>query len=340
MNVSQLAQTLGLTGLDADLVRVSELLRTEIALGNAELADPGRRVIDGGGKRLRPILVMAAATAVGGSVDDDVVRGATALELVHVGSLVHDDIIDHADTRRSVPTINSVEGPAHALLVGDFLLARAGYLASLISQDVATSLAIAISELCVGQSLETSSIGDPQRSIDSYLASINGKTASLIRAACRIGAQAARADASVVAALAEFGTNFGHAFQIVDDILDVVATSEALGKPAGHDTLEGVFNLPVLLHFAQEGGPQPGFDHRDADVVSSLLDDVRSSGALDSAIELAVDYAARAADAVSSLPSNATLDGLAGLPRWYVDDQLAPYRPVVPAAPVAPAAGD
>lgn len=329
MKAQEIASLLDLDDLAPLLDGVRRILDDEISVANDALGQPGRRVVQGGGKRLRPILAIAAARAVGGEVDENVLRGGAALELVHVGSLVHDDIIDHAEVRRSVPTINSVEGPSHALLVGDFLLARAGYLASIISQDVATSLALAISELCVGQSLETASIGNPNRSIASYYDSINGKTAALLRAACRIGAQSGGGDARSVEALSEYGTNFGYAFQIVDDILDIVASTEELGKPSGHDILEGVFTLPVLLHLQGDDARRSQLVGATPEAVADYLVELRASSALDDAIAAAEDYAARARDSLTGLPPSAALDGLAQLPAWYVADSLRAYRPTV-----------
>lgn len=326
MKVSDIASLLHLEELSTQLDGVGHILAQEIAVANDALGQPGQRVVNGGGKRLRPILAIAAAQAVGGPINDDVLRGGAALELVHVGSLVHDDIIDHAEVRRSVPTVNAVEGPSHALLVGDFLLARAGYLAAITSQEVATSLAVAISELCIGQSLETATVGDPYRSLESYYESINGKTAALIRAACRIGAQSGGADEAAVEALSEYGTNFGYAFQIIDDILDIVATSEELGKPSGHDMLEGVFTLPALLYFLEHEDLREKFAVELPTSVDDLLVDLRTSDALTTAIATAEDYADRAREALAVIAVNPTLEGLADLPAWYVEDQLRAFR--------------
>src|ERR671910_483067 len=145
------------------------------------------RVGDAGGKRLRPALTIACA-GLGGIYDQRVVAAATAAELVQVGSLVHDDLLDGALTRRGTPTINAVEGASTALLAGDFMLAQAGQLAAGVGAGAASILAMTISELCIGQTREMAQLSDPDRTIDEHLESIRGKTAMLFRCACLLGA--------------------------------------------------------------------------------------------------------------------------------------------------------
>jgi geranylgeranyl pyrophosphate synthase len=325
MDVDDLAGLLSLPNLARDLESIEERLDASIQHGNPELVDPSLRVIHGGGKRLRPVLTLAAAVAGGGVIDDNVLQGAAALELVHVGSLVHDDIIDNAATRRGVTTINAKEGSEHAILVGDFLLSAAGRICAAISQEAAATLADAISSLCIGQSLETSTINDPSRSLDSYYRSIDGKTAALVRASCRLGAQAARVEATTTDALGEFGTAFGMAFQIVDDILDLTSTSAKLGKPAGNDLREGVYTLPLLLLFGRDETWRDSLPAaaQDEGTLAALVEQTRESGVIDDAAQIAYDHVSRAEDALGALPSSEQREGLIKLPRWYVDQTLA-----------------
>lgn len=335
MTPADLAVLLGLPDLAAGLAAVEEALDRAIVVDRDEIHGPARRVVLGGGKRLRPALSLACAAAATGQgdevvVDPRVIAGATAVELVQAGSLVHDDIMDEAGERRGVPTINAVEGPNQALLVGDFLLARAGLLAAGVSQDVATFLSIAIVDLCVGQSAEVATVYDPDRSIGAYEASIAGKTAALFRSACEIGASSAGASDEAVKALGEYGTAFGMAFQVIDDVLDVVSTAEALGKPVGNDIREGVYSLPVLL--ALDGPDGQALRARlgaapSEDDVAHALTLVRSSAGVAAALDAARDFNDRAVAALAALPPGPVLDGLAQLPTAYLDWVLEDKAP-------------
>ena len=226
-----------------------------------------------------------------GPATADVISGAVSVELVHLGSLYHDDVMDDATTRRTVESVNARWGNLKAILAGDYLLARASEIAASLGTEVAGLLAATIARLCEGQVLELQHTFDVGRTEEAYLASIDGKTASLLATACRIGGIVAELPRPVIEQLTHFGHSYGMAFQIVDDILDVVATDEQLGKPSGHDLVEGVYTLPVLRVLAA-GGP-------DADRLGELLgrplegaelDEarsiVRSSGQVDAALGL------------------------------------------------------
>ena len=189
---------------------------------------------------------------LGGPSSYDVVRGGVACELVHLGSLYHDDVMDEADTRRGVETVNAKWGNLQAILAGDFLLARASEIAASLGTEVAGLLARTIGWLCEGQIEELRHTYDITRNEGSYFASIHGKTASLYGTAARIGGIVAGHDRVVIDALTEYGNAYGIVFQIVDDILDITATDGELGKPAGHDMIEGVYTLPVIRTLAVE----------------------------------------------------------------------------------------
>jgi heptaprenyl diphosphate synthase len=240
----------------------------------------------------------------GQPASEDVVMGACAVELVHLGSLYHDDVMDEAKTRRNVESVNSRWGNLVAILAGDYLLARASEIAASLGTEVAGLLATTIGRLCEGQVRELSQTFDVSRSEDDYLTSISGKTAALMATACRIGAITAGIDRAAVETLTQYGQALGMVFQIVDDILDVVATDEELGKPAGNDLLEGVFTLPVICALATDqtnelrallSGP---LDRPTVDKARAL---VRSNGAVGSALAVAQRYATEAGDALDSL---------------------------------------
>ena len=177
-------------------------------------------------------------------------RGGVACELVHLGSLYHDDVMDEATTRRGVDTVNAKWGNLQAILAGDFLLSRASGIAASLGTEIAGLLARTIGWLCEGQIEELRHTYDTGRVEASYFTSIQGKTASLFGTAARIGGIVAGSDRGLVEALTEYGNSYGMVFQIVDDILDVTATEDQLGKPAGHDMVEGVYTLPVLRTLA------------------------------------------------------------------------------------------
>jgi heptaprenyl diphosphate synthase len=246
----------GLPWLTEDLGRVETVLRASVQTGDPFLTDVASHLIGAGGKRIRPALALCAGYAAGadGPVSDDVVTGAVAVELVHLGSLYHDDVIDEASTRRGVESVNHRWSNIVAILAGDFLLARASSLAATLGVEVAGILAATIGELCQGQVLELQRLYDVNRDEDAYFGSIAGKTASLMATACRIGAIVGGLERPSVEALTDYGRHVGMIFQIVDDVLDLTATDEELGKPSGLDLAEGIYTLPVIyaLRSSQE----------------------------------------------------------------------------------------
>lgn len=232
-------------GADAHLALIDERLLAAVTTDDPQLTEMTSHLIRAGGKRLRPMLgVLAAAT--GGEVTVDVIDGGVAVELVQVGSLYHDDVIDEADVRRGVQTVNVRWNNLTAILAGDFLLAKASEIAASLGTEVAGLLARTIGRLCEGEILELRHAYSTARTEEAYFAAIEGKTASLYATACRIGAIVAELPRDQVDALTDYGLSFGMAFQLVDDVLDLVATEEELGKPAAHDLTEGIYNLPVL----------------------------------------------------------------------------------------------
>src|SRR5256886_2242388 len=177
--------------LTDDLARVEKALREAVRTPDPFLGDVASHLIGAGGKRIRPLLTLCAAYAAKGGeqpVVDDAITGAVSVELVHLGSLYHDDVIDEAETRRGVPSVNARWSNIVAILAGDFLLARASSLAASLGVEVAGILAATIGELCQGQVLELQRLYDVNRDEAAYFGSIAGKTASLMATACRIGA--------------------------------------------------------------------------------------------------------------------------------------------------------
>ena len=292
------------------LRRTEDELRKVVESDDPFLTELARHLIDAGGKRVRPALAITASLVL----DEDpdvapwaVIRGGVAVELVHQGSLYHDDVMDDAETRRTVQSVNARWGNLEAILAGDYLLARASEIAADLGTEVAGLLAATIAALCEGQVREVRHAFDVDRSEEAYLASISGKTASLLATAARIGAIVADHSRDVVDAVTDFGHNYGMAFQVVDDLLDVTATDEELGKPSGNDLVEGTYTLPVIRALAGPagddlrsllGGP---IDSTGRDRAREL---VRADGAISSTRETAVGYLADARVAIAGLPAN------------------------------------
>ncbi|MEM7272906.1 MAG: polyprenyl synthetase family protein [Actinomycetota bacterium] len=249
---------LALPTSEANAERIERFLLDAVHIeGGAYLTEIASHLIKAGGKRQRPHFTIGAAAAGladGVLVPDDVVRGGVAVELVQVGSLYHDDVIDEAQMRRQVPSVNARWGNHRAILAGDFLLARASEIAASLGTEVAGLLAHTIGELCKGQVAELQTLYDINRTEAQYYPSIAGKTASLFAAATRIGGIVAGYDRDVIDRLTEFGRLYGMGFQVIDDILDVIATDAQLGKPAGKDMIEGVYSLPVIRTLASPAG--------------------------------------------------------------------------------------
>ena len=297
-----------LPSLDVDLARVETRLRAEVRCDLEFLSTVARHLIDAGGKRIRPGLAIAAAgisDPAGRSCRDDVIAGAVAVELVHMGSLYHDDVIDGATTRRNVASVNATWGNATAILAGDFLLARASQIAASLGTEVADLLAATIGNLCEGQIREYQDAFNCDRSVRDYELSITGKTASLLAASCRVGAIVAGLDPVLTEALSDFGHSYGMAFQIVDDILDVISTDDALGKPAGHDLREGNYTLPVLLAVQSPHAERlrsilgPGLSPAEGELARRII---RSGPAVSEAFAAASVWADRAAGSLEVLP--------------------------------------
>jgi heptaprenyl diphosphate synthase len=326
VNVGQL---LRLPTLEEDLDRVEVELQQAVTSEDPFLTGIAGHLLSAGGKRLRPALSLASAAAGGADATDAVVRGGCSVELVHLGSLYHDDVMDEADTRRTVESVNARWGNLIAILAGDFLLAKASEIAAALGTEVAGLLAATIARLCEGQVLELQHAFQTSRSVEAYLASINGKTASLLASSCRIGALCAHLPRTSVDALTAFGQAFGMVFQIVDDIHDLVLSDDELGKPAGKDLVEGVYTLPVLQALEE---PESGEELRvllgrpigrpDAEKARAI---VRASGGVEAAVVIARGYADRAAAALQGLDSSGSAEAarvterLAGLGHHLLD---------------------
>jgi len=316
--------TLGLPALEHQLADLEPLLVESVVTGDAFLDEVTTHLLAAGGKRLRPVLALATATSGTRDASREDLLGAVAVELVHLASLYHDDVMDEATMRRNVESVNSRFGNLVAIVAGDFLLARSAEIAAGLGVEIAALLAATLGELCQGQVAEVRAAFQVDRSKDDYSTAIAGKTASLMATSCRIGALTGGLDRDQVDAFTDFGRCFGMIFQVRDDILDVVGTEADLGKPAGQDLAEGIYTLPVL--FALDD-TQVGAEL--ADILGGPLDEperekARSLVASTEGVELSLSqargHAARAGELAGSLESAALSRGFAALAVALLED--------------------
>lgn len=299
--------------------------------GDAHLTSIARHLLTAGGKRYRPLLALLAAE-LGPGKDERPIDAGVAVELIHVGSLYHDDVIDEADTRRGAASVNANWSNTRAILAGDFLMARASeHAADRLGLESVRMLAATYAELVEGQTRELQLDFDLDHDLDAYETVIRQKTASLIRTSARLGAIAADASAVAVEAVSDWALEVGMVFQIADDVLDLVATTERLGKPAGSDIREGKFTMPVLMALRSPDGdrvrklldqPRPYPD----DSVSEVIDLVRAGGHAAAALDHAGRRLAAADRALDRLPPNPIREVLSRLGEYLVD-RVAAIRP-------------
>jgi geranylgeranyl pyrophosphate synthase len=295
-----------------EMERVEEMLLASAGDSfHSLVSEASTHLIRAGGKRVRPALVILSSRAghTGRAATD---LAAAAVELVHLATLCHDDVIDETELRRGVPTVHSRWGIEIAVLAGDFLFARGCALGAQAGGEVPGILARAIAEVCEGQIVETSTLGDANRSVEEYMATIRQKSAALFSAACDLGAATAGVARGPRAALVSFGEHLGFAFQMVDDLLDLVGDPEVIGKVPGTDLREGVFTLPVLLACERDDVLRKRLGAGDREL-GTVLPKVESTGALRTTLEMADARAEAAVQSLRKLPDmewRAALEGI------------------------------
>ena len=282
---------------------------------------------ESGGKRVRPALTILSTYATGGdAARPNVIRMATVMEFLHTATLVHDDIIDNASTRRSRPSINSRFGNQTAVLMGDWLYMSAFETSlgerSLPVLDILTAVTRSMTE---GELIQLMLIGRPDISEAQYFDVLQRKTAHLFSACCEIGAILAAAPPREQEALREYGLCLGTAFQLVDDLLDFTSHDDALGKAAGVDLTEGKMTLPVIYLLEEDARWRPSVQavmrEGNYDEVSraALLDAAERTGAVDKARARASEYAARAQRALEALPDTKYREALLSIPTYILE---------------------
>ena len=319
-----LHQRLRLPSVEADLGRLESLLAESVIFGDEYLDSVTTHLIYAGGKRLRPLLALASATGGERPATQEDLLGGVALELMHLASLYHDDVMDEAQVRRNVDSVNARYGNLIAIVAGDYLMARSAAIAADLGTDVAGLLARTLAWLTRGQVSEVRTAFSVVRTDTDYFEAIEGKTASLMASSCRVGALTAGLEREQTEGLTEFGRCFGMVYQLRDDILDVVATDNELGKPAGQDLAEGIYTLPTLYALRD---PHAGDELRA--MLGEVLDDedrerarklVVATDGVGHTIEAAQRYLDQARLALDVVPNEALRGGFTSLIESLLED--------------------
>jgi all-trans-nonaprenyl-diphosphate synthase len=311
--------------VEADLEQLRRNLTGLVSARHPVLGMAAEHLFSAGGKGIRPaiVLLVARATAVNGQLTDRHRRLAEITEMIHTASLVHDDVIDGAEVRRGISTVNANFGNRIAVLAGDFLFAQSSwYLANLDNLEVVKLLSEVIKHFAEGEIRQSLTQFDPSLSLENYIDKSFFKTASLMAGSAKAAAVLSNSSEAVAEAMYEYGRCLGIAFQIVDDLLDFTSSTETLGKPAGSDLDQGNLTAPVL--FALEDVPQLrdvieqlAEQPEDTDSRSAQLEQavgwVLSSNGIARSRQLAKDYAKQAAVAVQVLPGSSARDALLDL---------------------------
>jgi heptaprenyl diphosphate synthase len=301
--------------LRARMVEVEERLEREIRSEAPFVTNAARHLMHAGGKRFRPLLVLLAAET-GDPTRDGVVTSACVVELTHLASLYHDDVMDEAELRRGAESANSRWDNHVAILTGDFLFSKSSELTASLGADAVRIQAETFTKLVEGQILETLTPGPGEDALAHYLRVVAGKTGSLIATSARYGARFAGASLEVEEALTAYGEKVGAAFQLSDDILDIASESDESGKTPGTDLREGVPTLPVLMARRSADPAHARLlslldeDLTDDALHAETLDLLRKHPAMDEARQYVLDLAREAQDLLKVLPAGPVRDAL------------------------------
>lgn len=322
---------LGDARLEEELLE--ELDEVERRLGEAAanadplVQTPARHLMDAGGKRLRPVLVMLTSH-FGSGINEHVRTAAVATELTHLATLYHDDVMDDAPLRRGAPSAQQVWGNSVAILVGDLLFAKASQMVATLGPEAVRIQAEAFERLVLGQLHETLGPRAEEDAVAHYLRVLSDKTGSLIAAAARYGTMFSGADDAAQEASVRYAEKVGVAFQLADDVIDLISDAEKLGKEPGTDLRAGVATMPVLLLRARAAagtldavgtGILADLDADDEDVRASTLDRLRAHPVLAEARVLAERWAADAVAELDALPDSPAKRALVAFADIVVD---------------------
>jgi len=308
----------------ADMGAVDALIRRRLASDVVLVNQIGEHIVAAGGKRLRPMLLLLAARALG-HAGADAHQLAAVIEFIHTATLLHDDVVDESDLRRGRKTANALWGNAPSVLVGDFLYSRSFQLMVELDRiEVMRILADTTNAIAEGEVLQLLHVRNPDTDEAAYLRVIERKTAVLFAAATRLGALLAGADAGLQQRFHDYGMNLGYAFQIADDVLDYSADETDLGKHLGDDLAEGKATLP-LIHAIAHSPPEVAarlrgiVENGDASAMPEVLMAIEATGGLEYSRARANEYAEAAERALEGLEENDGFAALRGLAHYAVD---------------------
>lgn len=314
------------SSIETDLDIVDATFHERATSGLEMLNTASAHVLKSPGKRLRTALTLLSGKLLTYRFEK-LLPMSVAFEMVHLATLVHDDIIDHATTRRGLPTVNARYGNAVAILLGDYLFAKtAGLIADVEDFRIDHLFSETVANVCEGTILELLSVRQSGITVDHYIDRISRKTACLMSACCKGGVTLGGGSDAQIALMEQYGLNLGIAFQIIDDVLDYVGTEESIGKPAGNDLRQGLVTLPLIYALrSQQNGYVEHVDHilraetpPDADV-RDVVAWVAEGPAIDESFALARHYSARALALLSEFPASAEREVLEQLVDFVVD---------------------
>jgi octaprenyl-diphosphate synthase len=312
-----------LAPIAGEMARVDEAIRARLGSDVLLVRQVAEHIVAGGGKRLRPALLLLSAGAAGARSDARF-ELAAVIEFIHTATLLHDDVVDASELRRGRQTANAAFGNAASVLVGDFLYSRAfQMMVGLNDMRVMQVLADATNTIAEGEVLQLMNCHDPDVDEARYLEVIRRKTAKLFEAAARLGAVLARAPAPVEQGLAEYGMRLGTAFQLIDDVLDYSGDAAAIGKSLGDDLAEGKPTLPLIHAIRAGSAPQAEVVKRTIrdggrEDFAAVLEVIRTCGSLEYARGVAQGEADVARAALSSLPGSEFRNSLLELASFSV----------------------
>lgn len=304
--------------------QVNQLIVDQLHSDVDMVENVGHYIVDAGGKRLRPLLVLLTASALGGCSAAHI-KFAAVIEFIHTATLLHDDVVDLSELRRGRPTANAEFGNAPSVLVGDFLYTRAFQLmVQLDNMALLRHMADTTNTIAEGEVLQLVRAGDPDTTEEQYLDVITRKTAVLFAAACRGAAMLSNCDAQQCDQLAAFGMNLGIAFQMIDDVLDYEGDPELTGKNIGDDLTEGKPTLP-LIHVMQHGSDQEkalvrhAITERSAENLADIVNAVTAGGGLAATRARAEHYRDLSLTSLDTIAQGPARDALVRLAHMSVD---------------------
>ena len=308
--------------IQEDLVKVEEWLKITSKVEFHRLSELLGYSLEDGGKRIRPGLTLLSGKLYSYDISS-LLPMAAAVELMHTSTLVHDDAIDNSSVRRSRPTINKMWGEDKAVLLGDYMFAKAGELATETQNlQVVKLFSQTLMIISSGQLVESFDAFNPEQTREHYLERISSKTASLFSLATESGAVLSQAPEEAVKVLKEYGYNLGIAFQVVDDILDFIGSEEEMGKPIGSDLAQGTLTLPAMLlleRYPQDNPVKRLFQDRSKqENIKLAIESVRNSSIIPDCYKLASDYCATACHNLEQLPDKPTRQTLIELAHYIV----------------------